>query len=739
MNPRPVTARPDDELVVGDRYYILASSVAADLPKLVLKHDDAFLVADRRGDFPALPGSEFGFYADGTRFLHPLELRVHGRRPLLLNAAVSDDGLEAAIDLTNPDIAGEERIVVPGRPARATVPGRVFRIRRLLTVYRRQLYHTVSVESFAREPHALEVVWRFGADFADVFDVRGYARRHRGLDLPAQIEAASVALRYRGLDDVIRTALLRFDPAPDRLQPDEAVYVARLEPGERLELALTVTASSGETEAAPPVARAAALGERRRAVDRRRAEAARIETDHRVFDAWVARGRADLHLLLTETPDGPVPDAGIPWYVAPFGRDSLLTALEVLPFEPEIARGTLRFLARHQAAAEDAFTDAEPGKILHEYRRGELAACREIPFIPYYGSVDATPLFLVLLGEYVRWTGDFDLARELWPAAERALAWMEHSPLHTDGFLRYHRQSRIGLEHQGWKDSADAIMHASGEPAKPPIAVVEAQGYQFAALLHAAWVARRLGHRPVARRCRARATRLQKRFEAAFWMPEEGFYALALDGQQAPCRVITSNPGHCLWAGVVSPARAEAVASRLLADDMFTGWGLRTLSARERLYNPMSYHNGSVWPHDTALAAAGMARYGLVEPFMTLTTALFQAVHHVDGARLPELFCGFPRAAGHGPTRYPVACSPQAWAAGVVFLLVSAMLGFEADATENRLTLHRPRLPAWLGWLEIRGLRLARSRLDLRVTRGRDSAAVELLARTGDAEIVVRR
>jgi glycogen debranching enzyme len=739
VETRPETVRPDDELVVGDRYYILASSVAADLPRLVLKHDDAFLVADRRGDFPLLPGTEFGFYADGTRFLHQLEFRVHGRRPLLLNAAVSDDGLEAAIDLTNPDIVGDERIVIPGQPRRPVVPGRVFRIRRLLTIYRRQLYQTVSIESFAREPHALEVGWRFGADFADVFDVRGYARRQRGLDLPAQADATSVVLRYRGLDEVTRTAHLRFDPAPARLDPEQAVYVARLAPGERLELALTITAAVGEVDPVRPTARPAALAERRRTIERLCTEAARIETDHRMFDAWLERGRADLHLLLTETPDGPVPDAGIPWYVAPFGRDSLLTALQVLPFEPEIARATLRFLARHQATSEDAFTDAEPGKILHEYRRGELAACREIPFIPYYGSVDATPLFLILLGDYLRWTGDLGLARELWPAAERALGWMARSPLHAGGFLRYQRQSRVGLEHQGWKDSSDAIMHATGEPAKPPVAVVEAQGYQFAALLRAAWIADRLGHRAVARRCRARAARLQQRFEAAFWMPEENFYALALDGHDAPCRVISSNPGHCLWAGIVSPARAEAVAGRLLADDLFTGWGLRTLSARERLYNPMSYHNGSVWPHDTALAAVGLARYGLVEPFLTLTTALFQAVHHVEGARLPELFCGFPRAAGHGPTRYPVACSPQAWAAGVVFHLVSAMLGFDADATENRLTLHRPRLPAWLGWLEVRGLRLAKSRLDLRVTRGRDGAAVELLARTGDAEIVVRR
>jgi glycogen debranching enzyme len=727
-----------DDLVLGDRYYILASSIAADLPKVVLKHDDAFLVADRRGDFPVLPGTECGFYSGGTRFLHQLELRVHGWRPLLLNAAVSDDGAEAAIELTNPDIVADAGSV-PGDHQNLLVPGRAFRIRRLLTIYRAHLYQTVVVESFARQAHQLELTWRFAADFADVFDVRGYPRRRRGVDLPAEVEGASVALRYHGCDDVTRTTYLDFAPVPAALDATGARFVIALAPGSRVELGLTVSATLGQTPRVQPVARPGALTERRSQTQRLRAESTTIETDHRVFDAWVERGRNDLYLLVTETADGPVPDAGIPWYVAPFGRDSLITALQVLPFEPEVARGTLAFLARHQATAEDDFTDAESGKILHEYRRGELAACREVPFLPYYGTVDAAPLFLVVLGQYVRWTGDLALARALWPAAERVLAWMEASPLHAGGFLRYQRRSPIGLEHQGWKDSQDAIMHADGEAARAPIAVVEAQGYQFAALRAAARVADGLGHAEAARRCRERASRLRERFETRFWLPEQEFYALALDGDDAPCRVISSNPGHCLWSGIVSPSRAEAVARRLLADDMFTGWGIRTLSSRERLYNPMSYHNGSVWPHDTTLAAVGMARYGLVEPFMTLATALFQAVYHVDGARLPELFCGFPRAFDHGPTRYPVACSPQAWAAGVVFHLVSGMLGFEADAAENRLTLHRPSLPAWLGWLEIRGLRLAKSRLDLRITRGREGAAVELLARAGDAEIVVRR
>jgi glycogen debranching enzyme len=676
-----MTARRDDGLVVGDRYYVLASSVAADLPKLVLKHDDAFLVADRRGDFPAMPGTEFGFYTDGTRFLHQLEFRVHDRHLLFLNATVSDDGLEAAIDLTNPDIVGAEPTLGAAERERLILPGRAFRIRRLLTVYRDRLYHTVSIENFALEPYSLDLGWYFGADFVDLFEVRGYRRDGRGQHLPGRTDGTSVTLAYRGLDAVVRAARLEFDPAPGRIDAGSALYTVSMAPGQRLDFALTITATVGDVEPQRSVGGRAALTERRSSAERLRGEATHVETDHRLFNGWMQRARGDLHLLLTQTPVGLIPYAGIPWYVAPFGRDSLITALQVLPFEPDIARGTLAFLAGHQANVDDAFTDASPGKILHEYRRGELAACRETPFIPYYGSVDATPLFLILLGEYLRWSGDVEFARRLWPAAERALAWMLGRP--GDGYLRYQCRSPVGLAHQGWKDSHDAIMHTTGEPAKPPIALVEAQGYQFAALLAAAGVADTLGHAETARRAQERAASARERFEAEFWMEDEGFYALALDGDGRPCRVISSNPGHCLWSGIVRHPRAEMVARRLMGEEMFTGWGIRTLSVRARVYNPMSYHNGSVWPHDTALAAVGMARYRLVESFM--------------------------------------------------------VLGFEADASQNRLTLNDPRLPPWLGWLEIRGLRLSKSRLDLRIAQGREGAAVELLARAGDAEVVVRR
>ncbi|HEX6209584.1 MAG TPA: glycogen debranching N-terminal domain-containing protein [Methylomirabilota bacterium] len=724
--PSPET--PHGDVLVGEQYYILASEVAADLPKLVLKHDEAFLVANRRGDLPNLPHTEFGFYVDGTRFLRRLELRLHGHRPLVLNAGVSEDAVQAAVDLTNPDVALGPQVLLPGRS---------LRIARRLTVHASQLYQQLLVQGFHREPLDLSLTLHFSADFVDVFEVRGHPREHRGRVLPPVVDGASVRLAYRGLDDVTRTATLTFSPPPDRLDEACAEYRLSLAPAATIELTAVVHATT-EAAGLPRVLNYGEALRRRRAVTERLG-GAEVRSNHDLFEVWVQRSRRDLHLLLTETPDGFVPYAGIPWYVAAFGRDALITALQVLPFEPAIAAGTLRFLARHVGRADDAFTDQEPGKIIHELRRGEMAACREIPFVPYYGSVDATPLFLILLAEYWKWTADVALARELWPAAERVLGWMLTSADAHGGYLTYVRRSPRGLVNQGWKDSHDAIMHASGHLAEPPIALAEVQGYQYAALLAAAEMADALRIPDRAAALRERARRLRDRFEADFWLPDEAYYALALDKAGQPCRVITSNAGHLLWTRLISESRAHIVARRLMADDMFTGWGVRTLASGERLYNPMSYHNGSVWPHDTAIAAVGMRRYGFAEPFITLSTGLFEAVLQFENMRMPELFCGFPRVDGYGPTQYPVACSPQAWAAGVVFMLIASMLGLTPEAADNQLTLNRPRLPGWLAWIELRGLRLRSSRMTLRASQGQDGAAIEMLSRSGDAELVVRR
>ncbi len=720
---------PGDLIAVGDHYYILASTFTADLPKLVLKHDEAFFVTDRRGDFPDVPQSEFGFYVGGTRFLDHFNLRVHGQRPLVLNAAVSDDNLQVAIDLTNADVYDGDTV---------RLAGRTLRLARRLTLYGHQLCQALSIESFAAETVHVDLDWKFGADFADVFEVRGLKRDRRGDQLPSACAGSTVRLAYRGLDEVVRTTLLSFAPPPHTLTSGVATYRLLVPAGGRVELSVIVATAEAGTPSEASLSFPEIVGRRQEDNQRRHHMTTRIWTAHEPLSRWLQRSRGDLHMLLTETSEGSIPYAGIPWYVAPFGRDSLITALQMLPFEPQIARGTLRFLARHQGTRDDAFTDQEPGRILHEYRTGEMAACREIPFIPYYGSVDATPLFVMLLAEYLRWTGDRALAYELWPALERALGWIL-GPGDGDGYLTYGTRSPMGLGNQGWKDSHDAIMHATGETAPPPIAVIEAQGYKYAALLGGAQVAEALGRSDAGPVLRDKARRLRDRFEADFWQERERFYALALDGGGMPCRVVSSNPAHCLWTGIAAEGRAEAVAARLMADDMFSGWGLRTLSARERLYNPMSYHNGSVWPHDTAIAAAGLRRYGQTDAFLSLVTSLFEAALEWEGARMPELFCGFTRVPGFGPTRYPVACSPQAWAAGVPFHLVSAMLGLVPDAHDNRLNLINPVLPSWLDWLEVRDLRLRDSSIDFVVSRGSQTAGVELLARRGDAELVVRR
>jgi glycogen debranching enzyme len=719
-----------EPLLIDDPYGIRASGIAASLPKTVIKHGDAFLVTDPWGDFSLQFQGELGFFYGGTRFLNFLEVRLSRQRPLVLGRSISEDNLQIAVDLTNVDLTD----------AQGTVPCNALYIQRLITLYGRQLFQSFTVTSYLESPVEIPLELRFAADYADIFEVRGTPRPERGQTQPPSVSGPTVRLGYLGRDGVRRRTEIVFSLQPDILSAEMAIFRLRLAPERPLRVTLAVTAEI-EGEPAPRWHAVGDVIRRLRDEDEaQRRTMARITTSNAQFNAILARSAADLRMLRTPTPDGLVTYAGIPWFATVFGRDSLISALQILPFDPSIAASTLRFLARHQARADDAFLDAEPGKIFHEYRTGEMANCREIPFIPYYGSVDVTPLFLMVLWEYVRWTGDLAFGRELWAAAERALAWMNGpGDLDGDGYVEYARRSPQGLVNQGWKDSWDAVMHASGELARPPIALVEVQGYQYAARLAMAQLAEVLGHADLASPCRERAEALRRRFATDFWMPEEGTYALALDGDKRRCEVVASNPGHCLWTGIAPLEQALAISKRLMAEDMFSGWGMRSLSSREVRYNPMSYHNGSVWPHDNAIAAAGFRRSGLTEPILALMTALFDAALQFEHGRLPELFCGFPRQARLGVTRYPVACSPQAWAAGSVFQLLTASLGLTGEPLENRVTLVNPVLPPWLEWVEIYGLSAARSTIDLRVDHGREAASVELIGRRGDIELVVRR
>jgi glycogen debranching enzyme len=469
-----------------------------------------------------------------------------------------------------------------------------------------------------------------------------------------------------------------------------------------------------------------------------RAWSCHLRTSNGQIDAWVDRAVSDLHMMTTALPTGPYPYAGVPWLNTPFGRDGIITALECLWVRPGLARGVLGFLASSQATQLISEEDAEPGKILHESRGGEMATLREVPFGRYYGSVDATPLFVLLAGAYYERTGDRDFVKTLWPNIEAALAWIDrHGDRDGDGFVEYQRQSSDGLLHQGWKDSDHAVFHADGSLAEGPIALCEVQGYVYAARRAASTIALMLGRVERAAELTRQAEALRNRFEAMFWCEDLSTYALALDGQKRPCRVRTSNAGQCLFTGIVRPERATRLARTLLGPDSFSGWGVRTLAAGEARYNPMSYRNGSVWPHDNALIAHGLARYGFGDLALQIWTGQFEAGLYFDLHRVPELFCGFPQDPGEGPIAYPVACAPQAWSAASVFLLFQACLGLTIDGPERRVYLTRPRLPASLDELRIHNLEVGDATVDLLLRRHEHDVGVNVLRRDGDVQLMV--
>jgi glycogen debranching enzyme len=466
--------------------------------------------------------------------------------------------------------------------------------------------------------------------------------------------------------------------------------------------------------------------------------AASIETSNNIFNEVVCQSMADLNMLMTDTAQGRYPYAGIPWYSTTFGRDGIITALQMLWIDPRVARGVLKRLAFYQAKTTDPLADAEPGKILHEMRGGEMASLREVPFAQYYGSVDSTPLFVLLAGLYVERTGDEETLAELWPAIEAGLRWIDGAgDPDRDGFVEYRRASEQGLANQGWKDSYDAIFHADGRLAEGYIALAEVQGYVFAAKRLAARCALRLGKTDPARKLEAEAQQLAERFEDAFWCEELGTYALALDGDKQPCKVRTSNAGQILFTGIVCEDRARKVAADLMRPHFFTGWGIRTVARGEARYNPMSYHDGSIWPHDNALIALGLARYGLKHSVEQVFRGLFDAAAYMDLRRLPELFCGFRREKQRGPTLYPVACAPQAWASATPFTLLEAALGLEFDVQRCEIRLRNPRLPAFLNEVVLRDLQLGSSSVDLRIRRHGDDVSMEVLRTRGQIQVSI--
>lgn len=731
----------------------------------VLKHGNLYLLSDPFGDIH--PDSRgLGLYDLDTRVLSCAVLRINGVRPTLLRAQSAASHV-ATIQLTNPELRRDPGIKQAVEEATA---------RRAISVMRRRwiaggLAERIEVTNYSSSRQEVRLDLELDADAADIFEVRGRIRPRRGAFLPTQVTDEQVTFAYEGLDGLIRRTVVSCSPgeivASEHKAGDGAggegsvriTWTVDIEPGGRQSVFWQVATAlaPGESDARPAeatparLARSVTAGAKDGIGEPAAADAeygswtercAQIRSDGELLDLAVNRSIADLRLLRN---DGPMHGehyvaAGIPWFTTLFGRDSIITSLEILPFMPDVARETLKVLADWQATEVDPERDMEPGKILHELRVGELARTGELPHRPYYGSVDATPLWLVLLEETYRWTGDLDFVRSLWPNALAALNWIDaYGDRDGDGFVEYERGAAWGLLNQGWKDSGDAIRHVDGELGLAPIALVEVQGYVYDAKRRLSSLAAVLGDEDLSRRLAREADELYRRFNEAFWSDEVGFYAIALDRKKRPVLTITSNPGHALWSGIVAPERVDQVVEKLLDPSMECGWGIRTYASGQPGFNPVGYHTGSVWPHDNALIAAGMKRMGRHDAADRVASRIFEAAQRSPDFRLPELFCGFERGLSDLPVPYPVACSPQAWSAATPLSLLQTMLGMHADAAHDRLELNRPHLPAWLGKVTVHGLRVGEREVDLLFHRWRgNTTSAEVLRRDGPLELVIR-
>jgi glycogen debranching enzyme len=657
-----------------------------------------------------------GLYHRDTRHLSRFSVTLDGARPRSLSTTVSADNARLTCDLACP---------APHPNLDMGDDGNEILLRRETFLWRGTRHDRISLTNFSSLPQRLTLAISFAADFADLFEIRGTLRtRHGGLLRPVQT-ASTVTLACRGVDAALRSTALNFTPVPDTLDHRRASYTLNLAAGATQRITVsTVCATGPEAATTPPFYRPAQYAARRHAIALRQ-EAAAITTGNTLADAALRRARDDLIMLTTRTAHGLYPYAGVPWFSTAFGRDGIITALQVLWLAPGLARGVLGYLAANQATKTNPRADAEPGKILHEARDGDMACTGEVPFHRYYGAVDSTPLFVMLAGAYLRRTGDLDFIRSIWPNIQAALCWIDiYGDADGDGFVEYGRKSPDGLINQGWKDSRDSIFHADGALAQGPIALCEVQGYVYAAKQEAAAIATALGQPETANRLTDAATTLEQKFNTAFWDESLGTYVLALDGAKRPCRVLASNAGHALFTGIATPARAQRVADLLMGETFFSGWGIRTIAAGQPRYNPLSYHNGSVWPHDNALIGLGLARYGRAADAARLFDALLATAATQDRYRLPELFCGLSRAGGTAPTSYPVACAPQAWAAGALPALLDACLGLTFNPAAGTASAASPVLPASLSGLTLSNLAAGTQRITRSLSRTADGCVI---------------
>lgn len=695
---------------------------------LTLIDGKTFLSTTFAGDIMPPGAPDAGFFHDDTRFLSRLELRVGGYRTVVLSSS-TEQTFSSQIELTTGRSTLRDSYEIPEN---------TMHIRREQLLNSEVLYDYLTFENFNFSELELVIELVYEADFMDVFQVRGVAREELGHYYKPFVHRDSIVFHYRGLDGIARETSIHLSPEPEHVEGTTASWRLKLPPFKRFQIQTTITPMVETRRShANRIDFAQSLRLRREAFAQWESQSTRFESSNRIFDQMIATSVGDFHAL--QIPEGRehIIAAGIPWFATIFGRDSIIAAYQSLLLNPELACETLRVLARYQGKEKDEWRDEEPGKILHEYREGEMTRAREMPFGPYYGSVDATPLWLVLLSETCNWTADENLVKDMLPHAHRALEWIDQfGDLDGDGFVEFLRRSPRGLANQGWKDSWDANLHRDGKVAEPPIALCEVQGYVYEAKYRMASLMRAFGEIRLADKLKKDAADLAKRFERAFWMPHHNFYAMGLDRDKRQLQVISSNPGHLLFTRMVPQDRARAVAQRFLQHDMFSGWGCRTMSQEERVFNPLSYHRGSVWPHDNSIVAHGMALCEMRDAALTLFTGLFQAALNFRDYRLPELFCGIQRREYDEPVQYPVSCSPQAWASGAIFLLLTSVLGIRPSAARKELNIVNPTLPDWLDYLNVRNLRIGGSRVGLDFTRRGDRTFCNVVDIQGEKLLV---
>ncbi|RSK53389.1 amylo-alpha-1,6-glucosidase [Bacillus canaveralius] len=695
----------------------------------VIKENNLFLLTDEKGNIPENHTYGLGLYRNDTRFLSKLDIKINGQEPILLSSDAKENYM-ATILLTNPHMENDGSLVL----WRESVE-----IERTRFINEGILYESIKVKNYFPKSVQFDLSVHMDVDFTDMFIVRGFQNGTMGKRTGQSIEGNSITYNYLGADKVSRRSLVSWDQDAATVEEGGNVsFNISLHNAEEKTITFTIQPLIGAEEPKKNIEIADAMSRLKASYEAWGQEITKVHTDYLPLQKLVERGIDDVRVLLTDVGYGKFPVAGLPWYGVPFGRDSLIAALQMLAFNPEIAKGTLLTMASSQGKKVDPWRDEQPGKIMHEIRYGELAATNQIPFTPYYGTIDATPLFLILLSEYVKWTGDLELVKQLSHNVEAALNWIDHyGDRDGDLFVEYHQESSKGIANQGWKDSGDSVVHRNGEYADTPIALSEVQGYVYHAKIGIANIYENLGKPAEALALRNQAKQVKDRFDEAFWMEDAKFYAIALDANKKQVGTITSNPGHVLLSEMLEKDKAEAVINTLLSKKMFSGFGIRTMGEGESAYNPMSYHDGSIWPHDNSLILLGMSKLLRQDAANIVIEGLIRAGAHFEYDRLPELFCGYDASIGKA-VKYPVACSPQAWAAGTPLVFIQSLLGLFPDSI-NKVIQLSPALLEDMQELTVSDIAICEGHLSISVTRTENTINVQVLKNTTGCELVFKK